>query len=75
MWRLTEREPSLEELLGDEMMSLVMRSAGLDQVGLRTMLADVANRLPLRTRGEIIESGGCEQRKVRITISIGHGGA
>jgi uncharacterized membrane protein YfcA len=29
----------------------------------------------LRTRGEIIESGGCEQRKVRITISIWDGGA
>jgi hypothetical protein len=60
MWKLAVREPSLEELLGDEMMSLVMRSAGLDQVGLRTMLADVANRLPLRPRSACSAEPDCQ---------------
>lgn len=54
-WKLQMREPSLEELLGDEMMAAVMRSAGLDGSGLRGLLADLAGRLPaerlMRRRG------------------------
>jgi len=59
MWKLTVREPSLEELLGDEMMSVVTRSAGLDPVGLRAMLADVARRLPLRPRSACLAEPDC----------------
>jgi hypothetical protein len=52
------REPSLEELLGDEMMSVVMRSAGLDRVGLRAMLAEVAGRL--RPRSACLAEPDCQ---------------
>ncbi|HUH83650.1 MAG TPA: hypothetical protein VLX85_03515 [Stellaceae bacterium] len=45
-WKLRVREPSLEELLGDEIMAPVMRSAGLDRAGLRGLLAGLAERLP-----------------------------
>ena len=38
-------EPSLEELLDDEMMEPVLRSAGLDTQGLRDMIVETARRL------------------------------
>ena len=60
VWKLMVPEPSLEELLGDEMMSAVMRSAGLDRVGLRAMLAEVAGRLPLRPRSACSAEPGCQ---------------
>ena len=42
-------EPSLDELLDDEMMGLVLRSAGFDSAGFREMIAQTARRLdPLR---------------------------
>jgi len=59
VWKLMVREPSLEELLGDEMMSAVMRSAGLDRTGLRAMLADVAGRLSLRPRSACLGEPDC----------------
>jgi hypothetical protein len=43
-WRLVE-EPSLEELLDDEIMAPVMRSAGLDEATLRRELTALARRL------------------------------
>jgi hypothetical protein len=45
-WKLTIREPHLDELLADEMMVPVTRSAGLDRTQLRAMLAQLARRLP-----------------------------
>ena len=45
-WKLRVREPSLEDLLADEMMAAVMRSAGLDRAGLRGFLVELAERLP-----------------------------
>jgi hypothetical protein len=36
--------PSLEELLDDEMMEPVLRSAGLDPQGFRDMIAETARR-------------------------------
>ena len=39
------REPSLEELLADEMMGAVTRSAGTDRAQLRAFLGEVAGRL------------------------------
>jgi hypothetical protein len=43
-WRMTG-EPSLDELLGDEIMEQVTRTAGLDRSELRRRLADLARRL------------------------------
>jgi hypothetical protein len=37
-------EPNLEELLGDEMMESVLRSAGFDSQGFREMIAETACR-------------------------------
>jgi hypothetical protein len=46
-WRSMLRcEPSLEELLADEMMSAVTRSAGTDREALKVMLRSLALRLP-----------------------------
>ena len=38
-------EPSLDELLDDEVMAPVLRSSGYDAQGLREMLVDTARRL------------------------------
>ena len=38
-------EPTLEELLNDEIMRPVMRSAGLDAAALRALLRDLAGRV------------------------------
>jgi hypothetical protein len=43
-WNLGEREPSIEELLADEIMGLVMRSAGIDAEELRALLRRTARR-------------------------------
>jgi hypothetical protein len=44
-------EPSLEELLDDEMMAPVLRSAGFDHDGFREMIVETARRLdPMETR-------------------------
>ncbi len=50
-WRLAG-EPSLEELLGDEIMAPVMRRAGLDGAELRRRLAELARRLGERAACE-----------------------
>lgn len=42
-------EPSLEELLDDEMMTPVLRSAGCDAQGLREMMLETARRIDGRT--------------------------
>ena len=38
-------QPSLDELLDDEMMEPVLRSAGLDPQGLRNMIEEAARRI------------------------------
>ena len=43
-WRMAG-EPSLDELLGDEVMVRVMRRAGLDAAELRRRLVELAHRL------------------------------
>ena len=50
-WRLAG-EPSLEELLGDEIMAPVMRRAGLDGPELRRRLLELAHRLGERAGRE-----------------------
>jgi hypothetical protein len=44
-WLPKGREPSLDELLGDEMMAPVMRSAGIAEGELRALLAALAARV------------------------------
>jgi hypothetical protein len=45
-WKLVLCEPTLDELLADEMMGTVTSSAGTDRVRLRALLGEVARRLP-----------------------------
>lgn len=58
-WKLIEREPSMEELLADEIMALMMRSAGIDAEGLRALLRRMACRRAYRGRTERTESMCC----------------
>jgi hypothetical protein len=44
-WKMTEVEPSLDDLLDDEIMIPVMRSAGLSADELRAELRRTAGRL------------------------------
>lgn len=44
-WRNAGIEPSLDELLGDEVMVPVMKSAGLNADDLRTLVSAVAERM------------------------------
>ena len=48
-WR-TLGEPSLDELLNDEIMEYVLRADGLDVGEVRRRLADLARRLAERAR-------------------------
>ena len=43
-------QPSLDELLADEVMEPVLRSAGLDQHELREMMVETARRIEDRVR-------------------------
>lgn len=45
-------EPSLEDLLDDEMMAPVLRSAGFDAQGFRDMIAEAARRIDGRGKEE-----------------------
>ncbi len=49
-------EPSLDDLLEDEMMAPVLRSAGFDPRGFREMMAETARRID--DRREAQPSGG-----------------
>lgn len=46
-WKMT-KEPTLDELLRDDMMVPVLRSAGVDAAKLRALVTDLARRLPVR---------------------------
>lgn len=46
LWNMLQCEPSLDDLLADEMMGVVMRSAGTDRAGLRALMREVARCLP-----------------------------
>lgn len=45
-------EPSLEDLLADEVMTPVLRSAGLEAKEFREMMAETARRIDKRERPE-----------------------
>ena len=53
-------EPTLDELLADEIMRPVMRSAGLDAGGLRSLLRDLAHRL---ARQSLTPRCGCSREQ------------
>ena len=44
-WKMTMIEPTLDDLLEDEIMRPVLRSAGVDAARLRASLAEAARRL------------------------------
>ncbi len=44
-WRMTMIEPTLDDLLDDDIMRPVMRSAGIDADRLKQALAETARRL------------------------------
>jgi len=44
-WDCCRDEPSLEDLLDDEMMAPVLRSAGCDAQSLREMMVETARRI------------------------------
>ena len=46
-------EPSLDELLADNVMTPVLRSAGLDAQGFRDMMAETARRIDHRTLRDV----------------------
>jgi len=46
-------EPSLEDLLADEVMAPVLRSAGFDAQGFRDMMAETARRIDHRTLRDV----------------------
>ena len=51
-------EPSLEELLADDVMAPVLRSAGFDAQGVRDMMAETARRLDRRAARDRENRGG-----------------
>lgn len=53
-WRMTA-EPSLDELLSDEIMDQVTKRAGLDTSELRRRLADLAHRLDGSREDNLLE--------------------
>jgi hypothetical protein len=50
-------QPSLDDLLADEVMEPVLRSAGLDQHELREMMVETARRIEDRDRRNITSDG------------------
>jgi len=57
-WKMSEVEPSLDDLLDDEIMVPVMRSAGLSAEQLRAELRRAASRLA-GLKGKHPTQGGC----------------
>jgi hypothetical protein len=54
-------EPSLEELLDDDIMAPVLRSAGFDQQGFREMMVETARRIDDR-RGDVHRPSAAAER-------------
>ena len=69
-WLPKGREPSLDELLGDEMMAPVMRSAGIAEAELRALLASLAARVSpdLRRRSACSALPGCPPREASRSL-------
>jgi hypothetical protein len=54
-------EPSLDELLDDEIMASVLRSAGFDAQGLRDMMVATAERIEHRRIDDLRPDDGSAQ--------------
>jgi hypothetical protein len=69
-WLPKGREPSLDELLGDEMMAPVMRSAGMVEGELRALLASLAARVApeLRRRSACSAAPECPRQEVSRSL-------
>ena len=50
-------EPSLDELLADDVMAPVLRSAGFDAQGFRDMIAETARRMDRRAVRDLDKNG------------------
>jgi hypothetical protein len=50
-------EPTLDDLLDDDIMAPVLRSAGLDQRGIREMMVETARRIDDRRAGDDDDGG------------------
>jgi len=59
-WKIDVVEPSIDDLLGDEMMIPVMRSAGLSAEELRVQIRRVACGLAHRQMGAETAPGCCQ---------------
>ena len=57
-------EPTLDELLGDDMMSRVVASAGMSPEEFRSRLAEVANRIGISARQSGAGESGEKPRRV-----------
>ncbi len=55
-WKMASAEPSLDELLGDELMIPVMKSAGLSAEDIRALVVETAERLGGENDNEML---GC----------------
>ena len=62
-------EPSLEDLLDDEVMEPVLRSAGFDSQGLRDMMVETARRID----DSRIDDSRIEVRRIDDRIAGDHG--
>jgi hypothetical protein len=58
-WKIDVVEPSLDDLLDDEIMTPVMRSAGTSAESLRAALRETACRIAGRARPVDAERCGC----------------
>ena len=58
-WLPRGREPSLDELLRDEMMAPVMRSAGISEAELRALMSTLAARVAVTRRSACSPARGC----------------
>ena len=56
-WKMTMIEPTLDDLLEDDMMRAVMRSAGVSAAELRAKLSETARRLA--GKGSTATQSGC----------------
>jgi hypothetical protein len=64
-WKMTMIEPTLDDLLADEIMQPIMRSAGVDAAQLRARLGETARR---RLEQEIVLPPPSAPRSCRIHL-------
>jgi hypothetical protein len=68
-WKMTMIEPTLDDLLDDEIMASVMRSAGVDASQLKARLAEQARRLGDRGDAMLHPSVRCPGRSDSLCCS------